>query len=676
MLIKFLLIVIVIIVSIAVFTSIILIARECYHKKIQKNNSIISEQAITEEKEKGEYFKNLDQKDYMLSFSGGGFRSVVNCTGCLRAVISRIKRKNEKFTLNKFLEKYKILSGNSGGSWFLALLTYSRNYFNLIDGNEKYTFKTYIETVNKCNIKYIQKMYNNRTFMNSLINILNYDKNVIDYAKHSLNYYNSSWQNIINDLILEPTGDINKLTSISSNPNNLNYSVVISSIILKQSVLNQISDDNKKSRLNTSYFINDPNCCENEKKCCGCDIISGEKGLFGNCGFGIPIYFNWDHNSKKSNLPLYSGNSNYKNKKQSMEYISGYNFFSKPIKKVINYDLGKSGVSVMYTEHDTNVLLHSKFNKKNIQVNLDSKIDSSFPIYTIISASSAAGAFITSDKMLDYLFQKNGNVKVEVTKDLIYILDKHANLDISGGANIAHTLNYSSVPIKLPTYNGTNKNLDSIIDGLIDINTPLNTVSNEGIVKLGDGGYFDNSSIVGGVLDWQSKNNNDNKLKIICINDANLFIPLEWDKNNINIGILFGYSGYLSKNKGKYINSRTYDYAFHKDMYLSCGNPQIFPNEDFEKNEMLYTKKFYDKKETLDITINYYNTKTIKNKILNVKEGTLIDLYVLEFNSTCEVFLSNDIKLNEKYIYNEKLIYEIILNKIPENIFNRIFDND
>ena len=671
--IRFLIIIVVIIVLLAVSASIVLIARECYHTNIVKNNSIVPENGIVWNKNKENYTGKIQNENkFMLAFSGGGFRSVVNCTGCLRGVVERLKRKGAIKNLHDFLNNYEVLSGNSGGAWFVSLLTYSKNYFNILDNNGLYNFITYTQGIQKANIHYIQKMYNNVRFLNSLNKILQFDDKVKKYTESALNYFDSPWQNVIYDLVFKPVGDMNKMSAVGNNPNKINYSIIIQSIILKESTLNQFSINDKKSRINTSYSINEPSCCEdNTESCCGCKIVSKKNGLFGDCGFGLPIFIGWDHGSNSCQTSLYPGWYKTKNTEQSLEYVSGYNFFSMPKKDKLIYKLGKKAASVVYTEHDTNVLLHSTFKKKNVEVNLSKTIKASFPIYSAAAMSSAAGAFVTCDKMLDYLLQEN-DTKIGVTKDLVYLLDSHANLDISGGSNIAHTMNYASVPLKIPSEE--NEEITTIEDGFININTPLETVSKAAVVKTGDGGYFDNSGIVGAILEWQNKNgdNISDKIKIICINDANILVPLEWTRNNLNVGSIFGIVDYVGHTKNPDL-AKTYEYVFRPGLSLNCTSPQIFAQKDFKNMKQLYAQQFFSKKNiTLDLTINYYDTKTIKNKTLKIKEGILVDLYVIECNTTADIFIGKE-NLVDSMIYSEELLYQVFLEHVPEEIIKKIF---
>ena len=163
-------------------------------------------------------------------------------------------------------------------------------------------------------------MYNNVRFLNSLNKILQFDDKVKKYTESALNYFDSPWQNVIYDLVFKPVGDMNKMSAVGNNPNKINYSIIIQSIILKESTLNQFSINDKKSRINTSYSINEPSCCEdNTESCCGCKIVSKKNGLFGDCGFGLPIFIGWDHGSNSCQTSLYPGW--YKTKKPLPESV-------------------------------------------------------------------------------------------------------------------------------------------------------------------------------------------------------------------------------------------------------------------------------------------------------------------------------------------------------------------
>jgi subtilisin family serine protease len=78
--------------------------------------------------------KTISPRSSVLSFSGGGIRSITVCTGVTVGLLRKLTKINGTRTnLNEYLKQYRVISGNSGGSWFMTLLGYSKNYYNMLN---------------------------------------------------------------------------------------------------------------------------------------------------------------------------------------------------------------------------------------------------------------------------------------------------------------------------------------------------------------------------------------------------------------------------------------------------------------------------------------------------------------------------------------------------------------
>lgn len=70
-----------------------------------------------------------------IAFGGGGTR----CVAFFPAVMAGVmKRRPEGEQLNTYMNKYSVMSGNSGGAWFASLMTYSKNYYGIMNNRDIY----------------------------------------------------------------------------------------------------------------------------------------------------------------------------------------------------------------------------------------------------------------------------------------------------------------------------------------------------------------------------------------------------------------------------------------------------------------------------------------------------------------------------------------------------------
>ena len=62
---------------------------------------------------------------------------MVNCTGCLRGVVERLKRKGAIKNLHDFLNNYEVLSGNSGHAQ-TEMLSITKNRLHFIGATGRF----------------------------------------------------------------------------------------------------------------------------------------------------------------------------------------------------------------------------------------------------------------------------------------------------------------------------------------------------------------------------------------------------------------------------------------------------------------------------------------------------------------------------------------------------------
>lgn len=214
--------------------------------------------------------KLSNDENKIFSFTGGGFRAICVHTGILKGLKNR-----QKTQLSDELKKYSIISGNSGGSWFASLLTYSDTYFNsILNENGPFTYRDYMNNA----YKNIKLNYNESKIVKEILKYAPFNetiKKILYLSKHP-------WQITVKNIVFDPIGDVsNKM--ISDNTNNLNHTIVWSTNISRMSLLND----------NYGYIMNNPDC----------------EGNLDECGISFPATFTWDLTKKSSNDKFYNGNN-------------------------------------------------------------------------------------------------------------------------------------------------------------------------------------------------------------------------------------------------------------------------------------------------------------------------------------------------------------------------------
>jgi hypothetical protein len=68
-----------------------------------------------------------------LAFSGGGWNSHSMLAGMISGALDELEDSGQPRSLSKLLESVEGISANSGGSWFLSMLAYSRNFSSIFE---------------------------------------------------------------------------------------------------------------------------------------------------------------------------------------------------------------------------------------------------------------------------------------------------------------------------------------------------------------------------------------------------------------------------------------------------------------------------------------------------------------------------------------------------------------
>ena len=639
----------------------------------------------------------------ILSFTGGGLRALTVHTGVIHGISKRLRGQQYPSNLNEFLERYKVISSISGGSWFTSLMVYSPSFFKMLaegdlsnemdedetcEGNpvvgsekwlgglcklkgmkdcgvgkkqcccvygEKYNSGNLITKCNACvqltdsnnslvlsyedYISRVLRTVNNQEktppFINKLIDYLPDIPGGGEegYIKPFLYWYKKPWVTLVKELIFDSVRDIRD-TSISSNPNSVGNHFVWSSVILQNAQL--------AGGINYSIGFDD-----NRTKC-------EDRASINDCGTSIPVTFDYDFTRRSSTQSIYGGKIP---DVAPLFYYKDYDF--------------------------EDVTRHAIFSE-NINKFLKNTTPSDTSIVGIAACSSAAGAMLTQtsvvEDIVDYKSKSKKNLAYRIAKGGLGLEKPLKELAMM----ITETFKEVSVTMNLSKRVSSTKTQLQIIESKLkvpDVIPESEITMKDGnlYVKMGDGGYFDNSSISNAIRTWQ----NDGGVgicKIVNINPPKNIKTFRDDEVNSKVAgaiyNLFGCTGSNPSNrKCENPPPKTWSKMFNVPWLL----PHIFPVEDYAKERCLWYGSHtdcYDKSTLAEIAITYYKTITIDNEPIGIKKGTAVELYVLNVNtSKAEQMVipgSTSISNGINYVNTAKVTSNLI-QKIPRDLFNIIF---
>jgi hypothetical protein len=570
----------------------------------------------------------------ILTFSGGGFRALAVHTGVINGI-----RNNLNITLRDFYKTWNILGGNSGGAWFLTLSVYSKNFHKIVDSTsdllekDNYPYECKGNPIagsrgwDTCGVLdpdldscgssecccpggykwqqdgLIGKMGLGTDYCRKCappsstpLSILEYFQNAVlsaarlqnkkenaltkalinilpgtedDRIKPFLYFMETPWQQVVKEIVLDPAGDA--LLSVSSNPNNLQNHLVWAGVVLRDAVITHRADPGFTK---ISYGIRDPNCGGNVSN--RSDIVNSVR----QCGVGFPITMDWDLASGRSLTGLWNG-------KSSPPWDIQYFKDDEPIDSEIR-----------------------------MGVLLRRRIDSSYTTQHVCAISGAALAAIATNTSLE-------NAARNISKSKFFPSAIAGNL----AAGLSALLDNCAIPVKLspngpPTFftNGEVPN---------SLQPPYFTPP---IVRLGDGGYYDNQAVGNAIAVWQKKGNTGT-CKIVTINTETTDAAGSWGGKHFtspNIWSLFG-----CERLGECNATPTHNAApstIHSKFYLK--SPILFKSSEINSGAMVW----WSKRSTSQVALNYYNCTTIQNDDLGIKAGTPVQLSVIDAFSPLPTF--------------------------------------
>ena len=373
-------------------------------------------------------------------------------------------------------------------------------------------------------------------------------------------------------------------------------------------------------------------------------VICTSNTTVNDCGVMIPITFDFDHTKKSSTLGLYGGTL-------------------------------QSSVPIIYYD-GTNVVKSTV-----IQSYLSNTTSSVISPSDISACSSATASIAAQTEVLKTAVENaigDGFFKNYIKEGFEWVLEQ-----------VSMSFNDLAIPMML---NNSNNKIE-IVPSHINIYEPTNTLSSNLYVRVGDGGYYDNTSITNALRAWQ-QDGGVGICKIININPPHSMTSFQNNakntKTNAAIFNLFGCLG--NDNSTRSCVSPTPGHMSKIDSPKALSDvipflvPQIFPMQDFYNERCLWwgrcsrdnSKSCSDNasKCIVEIAITFYSTTTIQNNATGIVPGTPVDLYVINVNSTKaeEMIMpgTNDTSTGLGYI-NTAVKTSDLMQMIPETLFNIMF---
>ena len=611
----------------------------------------------------------------VIAFSGGGTRAFATSTGLMHGIGRRLIS-TDNGTLKEFVEDHSILSGVSGGSWFMSLMIYSKSFWDMlctgniqtepsqclsqpIPGSQDWSTYCTFSQANKCDgnkcccawgYKYNGSLYDGTNFLpkcelcdplpvtagsitfqeyvTRMMSVISsetltdsFSSKLIRYLPTSLGlnlilptayHYSKRWNEIIKQIVFDTVGDINN-TKVSENPNNFSNHCLWGAVIMQESVLTG----------DTRYFIGD----KKRTTCIG-------DTTFQNCGNCFPITYDYDLAVNSSTMTLYGGNI--------------------PAKIPITYINNITKQSIESSIHD---LIYKNTSSNSL-------------IRDLGASSGGFGAVVTQYEILRQALKDSWGTIYSIFG---YTFDWVLN-------SISKTFAEKAPPIILSS------NEIKFLEKIEDLS--LNSYAAESYIRTGDGGYYDGAGITNGIRGWQN-DGGTGRCKIIssmCMQKWPTFQDFATNSKTVpEVYQLFGCVGNQT-------SDRTCKLPVPKTRFPSESfkipflTEPIFRMEDFSSARCLWWgrctgNKSYSCSESgsncvVEIAIMYYRTVTIQNDVSGIKAGTNVDLFVLNINSVkADIFIMpgvNDLKANLGFVETAQNLSDLI-QKIPLDLFELVF---
>jgi hypothetical protein len=200
-------------------------------------------------------------------------------------------------------------------------------------------------------------------------------------------------------------------------------------------------------------------------------------------------------------------------------------------------------------------------------------------------------------------------------------------------------------------------------------------------VRLIDGAFIDDTSIITAVVEFQRKNVTDDTCKIV------FFVGEGFGQIPEAVIRLFGMnhdfeSDYATCDESiPSANDITHDFV-GKNIPTSRVNPHIFDSDRCLTSKKIFEGSSLDNKDGSSYNILAWdNVRTIYNRFHGIKAGTLCDLFVVNTQSNGNIPIiiqPSDLKGDsfvDNAVYQGNLLYEITKN-MNDDVFDVVFGDE
>jgi len=631
----------------------------------------------------------------ILSFGGGGLKSITIDTAVLVGVIRKNTINKRKSSLADYLSQFRVIAGNSGGGWFLTLLNYSKKYFNMIDSASNLNVHPITGDVSaeciggvpipksnkwlscsgghtnmqKCG-KYcccnFNTKYNNKQFLSgcdackssagafsfysymeaSLQTIKNWPDNhnpspalfrhlanmSPSWLKPILYFYYLPWYEVTNEVVFNPTGDIPNDLKISEPISNLNAHLVWGASVIRYANISKIN--------NIQYYLTDPwgtqYGASQLKKNYLDDIAKN--------GIVFPVFLNYD-NATGASMGLIPTSS-----------------------------INKGNATIAYANRPQIDILNTLTNiNKNSLKNLK--------VRGVSACSGSAGGFACSKHGILQLLRTaeqtvtTPGVILNPTNDLI-------------SDQISKNFNDLAVPVKLKTKDNGIEIVCSpnaktnACEEFEKTNPNVSEIENELAVRFIDGGYYDNTCVSFAIRAWQDKQfTSSDVCKIVYINNEDMSLVMKLFGCHIDHGTTnlncnkdvinyFGGSAGNTKLWAKLANIfRKNDYVNGKCLWKSRCDPGTNPQSKCgAKDNICFA----------ELSIHLHETYTIDNTVIGIKKGTKVQLYTINILQPIIPVFATPGELDDDTLSNFVTVAHRIssmIENLPIDLFDMVFND-
>jgi len=627
----------------------------------------------------------------LLCLSGGGITALSGQAAITGAVLGRLNRGKDgvdKIRLRDHLNGYDIMSGISGGSWFMTALSYSTRFYNMLDreadGKSMYyeyedcysTTPLDIDTKKCIGYGVSNCQYNDEskcccdigfslsedkkvcnicntdglTFSNYISTLTNYGKAILymnnpkiseaedmnEMLRRIVPGYLYPVFGILNDTttyddfllyyLFGSLSDIDRTTKVEDNPNGLTNSVIWGSSIMKNSFISGKYGSNKM----VTYTING-------RECKGDDTSV-------NCGASAaPVMMGYDYGKKQQMGSIYEG-------KHQLN---------------INYRLDDTQKTSTHRLSD---------HLKDVDITGESVI-------SMCTASGAAISFLSSRELIDSTIDRLDSF----TRDLIQYSEK-AYCAFNTTDSICGISAYVSSKFShfAPVFKTNKKRSGFVCEGENDRCTRVTKdsysvmwdrdITEDIPVRFMDGAFADNTGIANAVSKFQ-KTDNKGVCRIVSLKLIQSSKEIFYGTSS---SMLFGITGGCVPLNGSNPNNVKWESG---DL-VPLISPKIFNSRGCSNRRRLYSSPTITTctGNCVQLIIDaFHDVDTVDNKDFGVKRGTTCELFVVGFVMSPFVFPtfdgwseSSDDYHNNAIVKQSKMLYEYV-NEIPQPIFDIVF---